>query len=183
MSKKNSLLLVPIVVLSIISGLLFNQLVVQKGNSELKNKFSDLDAQLKEQQTVSRERETQITELDQQLINTTNRVKITVFTSNETSFPPLRGCFWYSSYVVTVLNFGINDVENLRIDFEGQYYGLEPDEPYYNEVYHNWTLTIGTVKVGESKTVHQWHQMPMDKPTVAWLMMGDVILDTRNFNE
>jgi hypothetical protein len=174
-----------------VSGLLFYQLnVIEKENRKLKDELfvvnaqlPEISAQLEEQQTHGLQLESQIIDLEEQLRNATNKVKITVFTSNMTDFPPKAGCFWYSDYVVTVLNFGINDVNNLRIDFEGQYYGYYPDEPCYNEVYHNWSLNIGTVKVGESKTVHQWHQMPTDKPTVAWLMMGDMILDTRNFNQ
>jgi hypothetical protein len=111
--------------------------------------------------------------LDEQRIIVTNRLKITDFRTNGTTFP-LVGVGWQTNFVVTVENFGINDVENLTVVLNVQYYTSYPDE------IHNHSIAVGAVKIGESKTVNQWvHHGYSESFFVATLMMNDTILDNR----
>ena len=183
MKKIIPLLIVPIVVLSIVSGLLFNQLlVVQTENSELRTEVSDVNARLEGKQTVGLQLESQLNELENQLRNVTNLVRITDFRFEGFAFPPVTATTYCSDYIVTVENFGINDVENLTVVFDGDYfdgyqyhakYGFNPDGPY------KWSLDVGTVKVRESKTVHEVHVIPEDSTFVIQLMLNDTVLDER----
>jgi hypothetical protein len=135
---------------------------------------------LEEEQTVGVQLESQLTELENQLSNVTNLVRITDFRFEGFAFPPVTATTYCSDYIVTVENFGINDVENLTVVFDGDYfngyqyhakYGFNPDGPY------KWSLDVGTVKVGESKTVHEVHVIPEDSTFVIQLMLNDTVLD------
>ena len=179
MNKLILLLITPIVVLSIVSGLLLNQLIiVQNENSELRTEIFGVTSQLEEEQTVSLQLECRLSELGNRLAVIINKVKIIDFRTNGTIFPAIGGIGQYSDLVVTVANFGINDVENLTVVFDGQYYTSDLN---YSD---KWEIDIGTVKVGESKTVNLWDNLDggfyaNPASLVAQLMLDDMILDNR----
>lgn len=176
-----------------VSGLLFHQLnEIQTENSELKNELVEVNTLLEEEQNTSLNLETQITqlqnhleqleqslvevetqrnELEDQLSNATDRVKITDFTMNGTTFPVV-GVGWDSDFFITVENFGINDVENLKVVFNLQLINLDSREIY------NFSIGIDTLKAGESKIIqfrknHNYYTNPI----IATLMKDEIILD------
>ena len=140
---------------------------------QLENQITELQNQIEQLEQNIVEVETQRNELEEQLISASNRVKITDFSIEGTTFPPVN-VGWISDFIVTVENFGINDVENLTVFFNIQYYKSYPGELI------NWSINIGTVKVGESITVHQWIQHDYyTNPIIATLMKDEIILDTQ----
>lgn len=180
-----------------ISGLLFYQLItVEDENKELSDEIFEVNIQMEEEQTSSIQLESQVTELQNQtkqlqqnltesehqnnilkykIAEATNRVKITEFIINETSPAPPTGVGMFSNFFVTVENFGINDVDDLRVVFGTQYSIVGADRAY------NDSIKIGLLREGASRTVNTHIQYPYSRRSlIATLVWGTIILDKRS---
>lgn len=196
MNKFIVLLIIATVGMSFVSGLLFYQLnEIQTENSELKGEIFKANIQLEEEQNSTLQLENQVTALLNQteqlqqnltesehqnnilkskIAEATNRVKITDFIINETSPAPPTGVGMFSNFFVTVENFGINDVEDLRVVFDTQYSTVGDDRVY------NDSIKIGVLRQGVSRTVNTHIQYPYSRRSlIATLVWGTIVLDKR----
>lgn len=198
MKKTISLLIVPIVILSIVSGLLFNQLVaVQNENSEMKNDLFEANTQLEEERNASFQLESQIQLLEEEirqienelelvknendelqnqleLINSSFNVKITNI--SRTRWANLAGISLHLFFNITIQNTQANDVHDVILSVKMK--------DLNKTVCSIYTKKPDVIHAGESKEVtgsivtnYNYLSRVVDSDFVATLKTEDTVLD------
>jgi hypothetical protein len=147
-------LVTAVVLLGFVSGLLLFQL---NAFQSLNNELAGENAELKIRNG----------DLEDQIEQFTNRVNITAFAIS--GFRPVEEWIvWESDVTVKIENFGINDVEGLKLEIVG--FGDER----LAEI-----LQLGALHVGEEREIHtnaQWGYGSYGT-SVATLLLNDSVLD------
>ncbi len=154
MNKLMSISVIVVVLLSLVCGILFYQLVV----------FQNLNNELIDENTELKDRNSN---LEHQIEHVTNRVNITAFTIS--GFRPVEEwVVWESDVTVKIENFGINDVEGLTLRIVG--FG---DERLAR------SLQLDALHVGEEREIDTFVQWGYGSygTSVATLLLNDLVLD------